>query len=57
MNKKTIGLIIKVSIAIAIIIVIALVIFFFAKKGAFDKELSIDQTANVVTEIKKILKI
>lgn len=54
MNKKTIGLIIKVSIAIAIIIVIALVIFFFAKKGAFDKELSIDQTANVVTEIKKI---
>ena len=54
MNKKTIGLIIKASIAIAIIIVIALVIFFFAKKGAFDKELSIDQTANVVTEIKKI---
>lgn len=49
--------IVKLIIAVVVLVVLAVVIFVLAKKGVFDSkgdELSIDQTANVVTEIKKI---
>lgn len=49
--------IVKLLFAIVALLVVAAVIFVLAKKGVFDSkggELSIDQTTNVVTEIKKI---